>query len=488
MINQKWLVIIQDLSKILNELSVLRAEVALLRAENVLLKQENAVLRQENGELKKRLGKDSSNSSKPPSSDSIFERSKRISKTTKNKRKPGGQAGHKGSKLKKFAFVDFHLDHSINQCCNCNGYELEMVNKQIRQIVDIPEPKIEVTEHTVYEYNCIGCGERICSALYDELTQEVQYGPRIKSLVSYLNVYQLIPYKRLTELIYDLYGHKISQGSISNFNSLLSNRLSQFMDSLKGFFINTAPVIHSDETGSIVSKALHWMHVISDSNKTLLQGHKKRGSEAINEIGVLDKAKGICIHDRFVSYFQYDQMQHGLCNAHLLRELKALEKDIEFKLDWPTQIKKTLLKTKEYKDKKELPKKRAKRLQSKYEKILRDQRPYYSQIEKERKKKNNRPKRTSDHNLYNAMWKYRKEVLLFMHNQVVPFDNNQAERDLRMCKVKMKISNQFKTIEWMNVYARIRSLISTAGKQQINIFKCILDVHKDPKSVIILAV
>ena len=438
-------------------------------------------LEKENKELRVRLNQDSHNSSKPPSSDSIFRKSERPSRKNKNKRKPGGQSGHKGNKMTKFAIADFKQDHQLECCPCCQSKDIEVVKMLCKQVLDIPIPKIEVTEHQLYEYQCQKCGQQIRNPLANELKQEVQYGPNIKSLVNYLSVYQLIPYKRLTELIEVMCGHKISQGSISNFNKELSVKLTSFMAQLKTVFTNPDQVIHVDETGCMVSKVLHWMHVYSTKTKTLLQGHNKRGKQAMDHIGILDKAQGTVIHDRFCSYNSYNQLAHGLCNAHLIRELKSIEENQQLK--WSTDIKKLLLRAKDFKDNNQLSKARAKRLQDKYEALLREQRPYYKKIEKQLKgkqSKRGRTKRSTDHNLFNALWKYRTQILKFMYNANVPFDNNQAERDLRMLKVKMKVSNQFKTDTWMNVHATIRSFISTAQKQNRNIIDCILQVHQNP--------
>lgn len=444
----------------------------------------------ENKQLRRRLNMDSSNSSKPPSSDSIFKRPDRQypqKQLRKSNKKPGGQPGHKGNHLTKFEQVDFYEDHYMESCPLCDSSSLEIVDDRIKQVVDIPAPKIEITEHYVYRYQCRHCGHVSNSDQYDQLKQEVQYGPRIKALVSYLNVYQLVPYKRLTQLIEDLYGHKISQGSISNFNKSLSSQLSDFISQLKDSLVGKDQVVHSDETGCLVSKDLHWMHVYSDASKTLLEGHKKRGKQAMDEIGVLPQAQGTIVHDRYTSYSSYKQVEHALCNAHIVRELKSIEEQIS----WAGEIKKCLLQAKHYKDTQALTTVRITKLQTEYDKILRRQRRHYQQIEASLKLKKNRKgrlKRSTDHNLFNALQKSTHEVLKFMYVKEVPFDNNQAERDLRMLKVKMKISNQFKTPEWMNVHANIRSYISTVHKQHKNILEYLNIALVDPIKAAQLAV
>lgn len=434
----------------------------------------------ENKELRRRLNQDSNNSSKPPGSDSIFKKLDRPSKAKKENRNRGGQFGHKGNKLKKFTHVDHRLNHCVKSCPSCQSAELKILKTLSKQEVDIPIPKLEVTEHVIYNYQCQCCGELINSPIAKELKQEVQYGANIKSLVNYLNVYQLIPYKRLTELIGVVYGHKISQGSISNFNQELNGKLAAFIDQIKESLCKSSQVIHSDETGCMVSKALYWVHVYSDKSRTLLQGHVGRGKKAMDEIGIIDKATTTLIHDRWPSYFGYDHLAHALCNAHLLRELKSIEDSYD--VNWATQIKKLLIQAKDYKAENNLPLKRARRLQKRYEIIMREQRLYYQEQHRllRIKKPKGVLKRNPDHNLFLALWKYRKEILLFMYKKEVPFDNNQAERDLRMFKVKMKISNQFLSQHWLNVHATIRSFISTAQKKNLEVFKCLKNAHLNP--------
>lgn len=457
-------------------------------AEILLLRERLEILERENKELKRRLNQDSNNSSKPPSSDSIFNKADRPKKSKIGNSKRGGQPGHKGNKLNKFAKVDHHIEHKLDHCPICESQELHFLDTRSKQVLDIPIPKIEVTEHIFYNYKCRCCGENISSPLAQELNQEVQYGVNIKSVVNYLNVYQLIPYKRLTELLEVIYGHKISQGSISNFNKELNDKLGGFVEQVKLSLCHSTKVLHSDETGCMVSKALHWVHVYSDKTKTLLQGHTNRGRKAMNELGILNQSKGIFIHDRWKSYMGYDHLEHALCNAHILRELKSIEENE--KKQWSTQIKKLLIKANEYKTQNNLPLKRAQRLQIEYESILRNHRPYYQEQERllQTKNKKGRKKRTLDHNLFMALWKYKKEILLFMHKPDVPFDNNLAERDLRMLKVKMKISNQFLSLKWLNIHATIRSYISSVQKKNLNIIESIRNAHINPALAIKVAV
>lgn len=457
----------------------MRKEVKELRKENKRLREVNSLLVKENEELRRRLNLRSHNSSKPPSSDPLWERAQRPVKAKSKNRKRGGQLGHKGSNLKKFTQIDFLKEHTYDTCPYCQSNKLLLKGIKTRQVLDIPRPKMEVTEHRFYEYQCLNCCATILNDKIQDYKQSVQYGPNIKSFVNYLNVYQLLPYKRLVAMIKDLFGHKISQGSISNFNSELSTKLKGFIAELKNYFIQPDKVFHSDETGCMVGKQNYWLHVYCDQNKTLLQGHRSRGTKAMNEIGILDKAQGTVVHDRYMSYPSYKEVGHALCNAHILRDLKGVEENAKCK--WATQIKSILLKAKSYKTNDKLSSKRKARLQKEYENILRSQRKYYQTKEEELKLQHpkKRPKRSTDHNLYIALWKYKHEILKFMYHKEIPFDNNQAERDLRMFKVKMKISSLFQSPYWLEVNANIRSFISTIVKNEGNVLESIQQVYND---------
>lgn len=448
-----------------------------LRKENSELRKENALLHQENTELRNKLKLGSRNSGLPPSSDRLWDRLSRPTKTKGKGRQRGGQHGHKGSNLKRFTQVDHSIDHRIEHCPICQGTSLIFKGIKKRQVVDIPAPRMEVVEHRFHHYQCNHCGHQVVNTKIDQYNQAVQYGSNLKGLVSYLSCYQLLPYKRLVELINDIYGHQISQGSISNFTSSLSNKLTDFITDMKNHFIHESPLFHSDETSCVVHKTMCWLHVYCDEKRTLLLGHRNRGRKAMDSFGILEKAQGIVVHDRYRSYDGYTQLEHALCNAHLLRDLKWVEENT--KQHWAIEIKEVLLKAKSYKDNEQLSSKRIARLQKKYEGVLRKNRSYYDKKDKEVQKTRGRPKRTKDHNLFLALWKYRKEVLLFLHRVEVPFDNNQAERDLRMFKVKMKISGLFQSEYWMQVNADIRSFISTAKKNGINPLIAVQSVFKD---------
>jgi len=372
------------------------------------------------------------------------------------------------------------VSHKLTNCPECGSEDLLVNGKVSRQVIDIPEPLVEVTEHEIWKYRCQCCQSEVEAGKDLGLTQEAQYGIRLKSLISYLNVYHILPYKRLTELVKHLYGIQISQGTISNFNKELQSKVKPFKEAAKAIFQNEAQILHGDETGCMVDKDLHWVHVYCDALKTLLFGHEKRGKVAMEAIDILNHTNATVIHDRFSSYLSYDRFEHGLCNAHILRELTAIKDDGTN--DWPEKIQRLLLTANKKKDKSALTQRQITRYVNKYESILRAQRPHYQKMDnlKKTNPKRGKPKRTKDHNLYLALWKHRDAVFKYITDPLVPFDNNQAERDLRMLKIKMKVSNQFKKIEWLIAFLDIRSYVSTAIKQKRDVFNCILEAHRNP--------
>lgn len=435
-------------------------------------------LRSEVDSLKNQLNKDSSNSSKPPSSDAPWDRSKRKHKQRFNfQRKPGGQKGHIGTNLSKFDLVDHIVEYTINSCPNCSSNSLELIDYKTRQVVDIPPIKMDVKEHKFYQYNCKCCGTKCIDSKINQYPLPVQYGVRVKSLVSYLNVHQLIPYKRLVELIENVFNHKISQGSISNFTKEISGHLGEFIGELKQSFVGRDQIIHSDETGIIVDGKLNWVHVYSNSRKTYLEVHEKRGCEAIDEIGILPNMQGTLIHDRFGPYFQYENVIHGLCNAHILRNIKAAQ-ELDYK-PWLNEIKNLLIRSHKAKNKNRLKKNSAKFLMNKYENILRKERKYYQKMENQLNI--GKGHRSLDHKLFIALWKHRHKILYYLKKPDVPFDNNQAERDLRMLKVKVKVSNIFKSNQWAQIHLNIRSFISTLKKNKLNILDGLNQIQQNNK-------
>lgn len=305
------------------------------------LKKENIRLSKRVAELEEKLAKyenpkNSKNSSIPPSQDPNRE-TKSLRK--KSNKKVGGQKGHRGSKLNKVVNPDEIILHYVTHCECCNDLLPEQGEVKSRQIFDIPKIEIKVTEHRVVLKKCTNCGMNNRSVFPEELVQEAQYGNHIKSLGVYLQNYQMIPYARCVELLFDLTGHRISAGSLANFQSKMFNQLSKFESEIKTLLLQSS-VLHADETGMKLNGNGNWMHVASNKFLSHFGFHKKRGQEAIDSFNIVPLYNGTLIHDRFSPYFKYN-CKHSLCNAHILRELLYLWDAKE--LNWTKDISNLLI-------------------------------------------------------------------------------------------------------------------------------------------------
>jgi transposase len=247
----------------------------------------------------------------------------------KSNKKVGGQKGHKGSKLKKVTKADKIVIHDITQCVCCKAKLPKDGEVKSRQFFDIPGIKIYVTEHRIVTKRCSSCGKKNKTFFLEGLVQEAQYGNNIKSLGVYFQNYHMIPYGRCVELLYDLTGHKLSAGSLANFQSKMYTRLDKFENGIKELLLQSA-VLNVDETGIRLNGKLNWMPVASTSLLSHFGFHNKRGKEAIDSFNILPLYNGTITHDRFSPYFKY-QCAHSLCNAHILRELFYLWETKELK-------------------------------------------------------------------------------------------------------------------------------------------------------------
>jgi transposase len=429
--------------------------------------------------LESRLAKNSRNSHKPPSSDR-FDKPKPMSLREKTGKKPGGQKGHKGYTLKMTKHPDYIIPYSVNQCenCNCSLEREKPYRVEKRQVFDVPPARIEVTEHQAEVKKCPDCGNDNTATFPKEVNAPVQYGLRLKSIIVYLRTYQLLPYQRTTELLSDLFNVNLSQGKLDNVTKACSDVLQEPLRQIADY-ITKSSVANFDETGCRVMGKLHWLHVASNPKFTYLEIHQKRGTEALDDINILPRFKGRAIHDSFKPYFAYDGL-HGLCNAHHLRELKYLYEQEE--QGWAKQMKDCLKDIKSrVSEAKEvvnrLPQYEIQQFETLYQLILETGCYRNPPPERNSKGKNTtgRPKKTKARNLLERLDKRKEETLAFMHDFNVPFDNNQAERDIRMTRVQQKISGTFRSGEGAKNFCRIRSYISTARKNSANTIEAILD-------------
>ena len=311
-----------------SELSKAQKELLETKAKLELVNQQNNLLDTRLKELERQLNMNSTNSGLPPSSAKTDPR--KTPKKTKSLRKQsnkkvGGQPGHKGETLEFSQNPDKIEILEIDTCTNCgksiDSAEVETVIK--RQVFEMPEPKTEVTEYQAPVVICT-CGHRNVAPFPEEVTNYVQYGPKLTTFATYLLHYQMVPFKRIMELFEDLFSLQISQGTLVTMSRRVSESLKEAENFIKQQLINSTAV-HFDETGCYVGKERHWLHNASNDEYTHQAVHEKRGSEAMRDIGILPFFKGTAIHDSWSSYFTFDDCDHSLCNAHHLRELQALK-------------------------------------------------------------------------------------------------------------------------------------------------------------------
>jgi len=430
-------------------------------------------------ELESKLNMNSTNSSKPPSTDNKLTKKKKPSNFT-SKKKRGAQAGHKGRSLKIVALPDT-TEVLLPTNCSCCGGSLKNTNSlkyEKRQLFDLPDIKMEVKEYQAHTLECKKCLTINKAEFPEHIKALTQYGDNLKSFISYLNAYQMLPYERIAETIEDLTSHKMSVGSIYNFLNTHYNKLEVFERTLKQSLLQQN-VLHSDETGVNIKAKLHWIHVASTPAMTYYMLHQKRGSVAMDAMEIIPNYRGILVHDHWTPYNNYTNCTHSYCNAHILRELNGVtEKE---NLLWSQDMHKLLIdmniavhKAKNS-DKTELSQAQILKFTKSYNKIIQSANNYYPAPDKELKKARGRPKQSKGKNLLDRLSKYQDETLRFLSDFRVPFTNNLAERDLRMIKVKEKISGSFASFRGGEIFCRIRSYISTLKKNNISVLQGLRD-------------
>jgi transposase len=419
-------------------------------------------------QLEDRLATNSSNSSKPPSTDG-FKKPKPRSLRKKSGRRSGGQPGHPGHTLQRVDTPDHAQRCRVERCSVCGRSLASQPPECVesRQVHELPPRQMIVTEYQAEQKRC-SCGHVNKAAFPEGVNAPVQYGPQIKALAVYLNQQQLLPYERTCELLGELLGCPISQGTLANIIAHCHEDIEAPVEQIKEQ-VTQAPVTHFDETGSRVDKKLWWLHSASTPHATYYDIHPKRGAEAMDAIGILPRFAGRAIHDAWRPYLTYE-CNHGLCNAHHLRELTFVHECHE--QQWSGDLKHLLQEIKKAVDQARpttdhLAQAQIKAFQDSYRRILDDGYAANPLPVPLPTKKRGRPKKTKPRNLLERLDKHQDQVLGFMKDFSVPFDNNLAERDIRMMKVQQKISGPFRTPHGAQAFCRIRSYISTARKNAI---------------------
>jgi len=429
--------------------------------------------------LEDQLAKNSQNSSKPPGSDGLKKKPRRRSLREKGKRKNGGQEGHQGHTLEMVASPDHIVIHPVKACPHCQAdlQDVEVASIEKRQVFDVPPVRLEVTEHQAEVKCCPGCGETVKGPFPAEVTQPVQYGTRLKAQAVYLNTYQLIPLARVGELFTDFYGHAPSETFILAANQVVAEQIAPTLDTIKTQ-LTAAEVIHCDESGLRVEGKLNWLHSAGTATLTYYAVQPKRGQVAMRAIGILPALGGRAMHDGWASYFQFENCDHALCNAHHLRELQFVVE--RYAQTWAQDMFTLLLDIKKEveaapPDWTALPPKRLTHYEQRYDALLQRGLAANPSPDHPPPKKRGRKKQSPPKNLLDRLLKYKAETLAFMHDFRVPFDNNLAERDVRMIKVKQKVSGAFRTRMGAETFCAIRSYISTIRKQGRSVIQALYD-------------
>ena len=457
-----------EFAALLEVIAALREQVAALLEQNRLQREVIAAQTARIEELERRLGLNSTNSGKPPSSDGLKKPPRTRSLRETSGKKSGGQKGHPGRTLRRTEEPDATVDHFPEICRGCGGTldQTEAAAFSARQVFDLPEPQpIVVTEHRAFSCVCARCGEQTQAAFPDAITAPVQYGERIGAIVLYLLHYQLLPEKRLMELMADLFGIKMATATIARISQQAAARFRGFSETVRDQ-VAKAPVKHLDETGFRIGGKTRWLHIACTLLLTFYRVSAKRGS-------LLANVTGIAVHDHWKPYYTLTGVVHALCNAHHLRELQALI-EIE-KEDWARKMWRLLRRACHAAN---LARERGVVLNPRllalidrcYETILAEgfafheaQDPLISAAVQA--KRRGRPKRRTGHNLLLRLLERKPDVLRFLTDPDVPFTNNLAERDGRMMKLRQKISGGFRSVDGAEDFAIIRTLISTARKQ-----------------------
>ena len=446
------------------------------------------------------LERNSRSSSKPPSTDkgNFTNPPKPKSLRGKSGKKPGGQKGHPGSTLQKVTHPDHIEVHHFapNQACPGCGHHLsessvtQPTGYEVRQVFDIPSIKLQVTEHRAPKCTCQGCGIKVTAAFPAEINAPVQYGPNVQAAALYLGSYQLIPYQRLSEAFTELFNCPLSQGTLANILKKGGAKATLTMAPIREALVES-PVLHADETSCTLHGKRHWLHVLSTDRLTCYHLDPKRGRQAMERMGLLPRFKNLLIHDCLGAYFTFTDCQHGLCNAHLQRELTYLHEELD--QSWAREMIDLLLEAKnlaererarEEQTRRIIGKGRLQKILNRYHTILNQGYLLNPEPPPKPKGQRGRVKRGKALNLLDRLSVRWEQILgYFLYPELYPYDNNQAERDVRPMKVREKISGTFRSEKHGESFCDIRSVISSTRKQGRTILETLTEMLSSPEAL-----
>jgi transposase len=471
-------------TKLSKELAKVKATLVMKSARLVEQQQLNHRLRARIRELEREIERgttvalDSHNSSSPPSLDPPWKKVPRTrSLRKKSGRRVGGQLGHHGSTLARTDSPDRVVIHAATSCPGCGRVlrPTDIIATLRRQVFDLPEVRLSVTEHRAETRRCRRCGAEAKAGFPAGLRAPAQYGPRASARAAYFRLYQLLPAARTSEAMRDLFGCPLSPATVERAGRVFSGKLIRSEQRIKAA-VSDSRVVGADETGLRVAGKNGWVHVARTDELTHLAYDSRRGFEAMRDAGILPRLRGTLVRDGYLSYTRFERCRPGLCNAHLLRELVFVEETDPAQAAWTKPLASLLLEIKEA-----ASEARAAGDAQLSEETKGDYLRRYDRLVKRADKLNPQPREEGDgagdspkrkrqplspqRRLVNRLLRRRDEVLRFMTDLAVPFTNNGAERDLRMVKVQQKIGGCFRSEEGARDFCRVRSYLSTARKQ-----------------------
>ncbi len=432
-----------------------------MRSELDFLRAENSALKLRVADLEARLRTNSRNSSQPPSTDGPGAPTRSLRKPSK--RKPGGQDGHRGQTLQQVSDPDVVIRHEPS-CCHGCGSDLsgaKEVDCSRRQVFDIPPIKVHVTEHQIISRRC-RCGKTTTGDTPAQATAPVQYGPVICAVVIYLFMGQFLSKKRTAQAIGELFGIPISDGTVAAVTSRAAGDLAEFLAQVNAR-LKAAPVVHFDETGLRCEGHNHWLHSASTPAFSRLFFHRRRGTEAMNAMGILPDFTGTAVHDAWAAYDTYTAAEHALCNSHVLRELQAVTDhhattDLPDAWCWADQVSRGLLTLHKaaaaHPDQPVPTAIITAQTTAVRHALLAATHPAGALGRKHRALARRIQRREADY-------------LKFAHDPAIPFSNNSAEQEIRMTKIRQKISGTMRTQKGAAHFADLRSYLQTTAKHGI---------------------
>jgi transposase len=424
--------------------------------------------------LEGRLSLNSSNSSRPPSSDGLGKPAPKSLRRT-GQHPNGGQKGHPGSTLRQSPHADVVIEHKCAPICSqCHRMLLGHETVERRQVLELPALKMQVIEHRLMRARC-ACGV-VHEGLWPQgVNAPVQYGASVKAMAVSLSQQQLIPLGRVCEVMQDAFGVRLSQASVVGFNRQAAQALAGTVVAI-GQAVQRAPVVHADESGIRVKGKLHWLHCLVTGGLTWLGQHPKRGKVAFDALGLLAGVRGILVHDGLASYKELD-CAHSLCNAHHLRELEFVHEQEKPFDGWAKEMMDLLVQanTEVAEHGAPLLQERQRWYAQEWDGLLARAEGFNPEDQERhhRAPRAGRPKQSKAFNLIRRLRVYRADVWRFMTDPGVPFTNNLAEQAIRMCKVKQKISGCFRTLNGARDFFTIRAYLATMKKQNANLLHCL---------------